>query len=161
MSTPNERIPLTPGQELPEWTLESIDDKDVPIVSDFLGKPLIILFINLGCPGCKGRAVPFANRLLVELRDRLNVLCIHSNFKGEDFSNEEIREESEALFMRFPVFRDQELSKTFDLYCALGTPHWVIVDREGKVVDTIFGSDPNRALLRIDYHLESLLNEQA
>ena len=67
------------GKMLPDWSIETIfgDDKP-PTANDFLGKPLLILFFSLGCPGCLGRAIPYANRVVYENGDNINVLGIHT-----------------------------------------------------------------------------------
>ena len=41
-----------------------------------------------------------------------------------------------------------------------GTPHWILVDESGAVVYSIFGSDPNNALLRLDLSMEELLQDK-
>jgi len=124
------------NNQIQPWHLESIGQKDLPHYDSFKGKPLLILFFYLGCPGCVGRAIP---------------LGIHSNFEGLEYTNDEIIENLKSLHVRFPVFRDAGMATTFHDYQAGGTPHWVLVDKNGKVVRSIFGSDPNRALLWLDY----------
>lgn len=66
------------GNPLPNWKLEQIFGDTVPNVEDYKGKPLLILFFNIGCPGCKGRALPYANRVIVENGDNVNVIGIHT-----------------------------------------------------------------------------------
>ena len=45
------------GKILPAWEIEPIFGQSVPDLNDFHGKPLLILFFSLGCPGCLGRAI--------------------------------------------------------------------------------------------------------
>lgn len=137
--------------EIQPWHLESVGSKDVPNYKDFKGKPLLILFFYLGCPGCTGRAIPFANKMVYEHGDKINVLGIHSNVEGPEYSDDDLISTLKSLHARFPFFRDAGFATTFHDYRAAGTPHWVLVDRDGKVIRSIFGSDPNRALLRLDY----------
>ena len=144
------------GEPLPDWRLEKIFDEDVPRKEDFSGKPLLILFFSLGCPGCLGRAIPYANRIVYENEGAINVLGIHTNFEGVDFSKEQFLKAKEEFHIRFPFFKDYNYDTTFLNYGAGGTPHWVLVDKQGLVVYSIFGSDPNNALLRLDY----MINEQ-
>jgi hypothetical protein len=61
------------------------------------------------------------------------------------------------LYARFPYYRDAGLASTFYNYKAAGTPHWIIADENGTIIQDIFGSDPNRALLRLDLTLKELL----
>jgi hypothetical protein len=44
------------------------------------------------------------------------------------------------------------------MYNAGGTPHWILVDKEGNLEYSIFGSDPNNALLRLDFKINELLS---
>ncbi|MEO2053111.1 MAG: thioredoxin family protein, partial [Allomuricauda sp.] len=60
------------NENIPDWELLPIFEDSVPQLKDFKGKPLLILFFNLGCPGCKGRALPFANRVVFENGKKVN-----------------------------------------------------------------------------------------
>ena len=146
------------SKRLPDWHLESVNLGPVPTISDFRGKPLLILFFYLGCPGCLSRAVPFANSLAFEYGDKINILGIHTHFEGPDYSDAELLTQMDALYTRFPVYRDAGLATTFHDYQAGGTPHWVLVDAEGLVVKSIFGSSPDRALLWLDYAIKERLD---
>lgn len=157
----NSRINLTQlelGHSLPEWSLETILEENVPLVKDYLGRPLLVLFFSLGCPGCVGRAIPYANRVVYEKGEKVNVLGIHTNFEGVDFNQDRFEKAKEEFYIRFPFYKDKKYNTTFLDYGAGGTPHWILVDGKGKVVYSIFGSDPNNALLRLDFKLDELLN---
>ena len=93
-----------------------------------------------------------------EQGDKIQVIGIHSNFEGPEYSDKEIIDEMQKLYSRFPCYRDAGLATTFYDYRAGGTPHWILVDAEGIVRDSMFGSDPNRALLRLDYLIMELNN---
>ena len=149
------------GQPLPDWSLETIFGEEVPEKKDFLGQPLLILFFSLGCPGCLGRAIPYANRVVYENGDQVKVLGIHTNFEALDFPKEKFEKAKGAFYIRFPFFKDRNYDTTFLDYGAGGTPHWILVDQNGKVVYSIFGSDPNNALLRLDLKLKELLQNQS
>lgn len=147
------------NQPLPEWSLEPIFEGDsVPKVEDYKGKPLLILIFSLGCPGCLGRAIPYANRMVFEKGDKINVLGIHTNFEGVDFTQERFSKAKEEFYVRFPFYKDFNYDTTFLNYGAGGTPHWILVDKNGKVDYSIFGSDPNNALLRLDLKIEELFD---
>lgn len=144
------------GAALPDWSLESIFEDQLPQKEDYLGKPLLILFFSLGCPGCLGRAIPYANRIVYEHGDKIAVLGIHTNFEAIDFPMEKFVKAKEEFHFRFPFFKDRNYDTTFLDYGAGGTPHWVLVDKEGVVNYSIFGSDPNNALLRLDLKMAEL-----
>jgi thiol-disulfide isomerase/thioredoxin len=146
-------------QKLPSWTIESINNNYVPKTEDFLGKPLLLLFFSLHCPGCVGRAIPFANRIALEYADKVNVVGIHTTFEGPELSDDEIEHKMKELYARFPYYRDAGLSTTFYDYQAAGTPHWILANENGIIIKDIFGSDPNRALFRLDLALTELLNK--
>ncbi|MDY8136232.1 TlpA disulfide reductase family protein [Aquimarina sp. 2201CG5-10] len=150
---------ITLGQPLPDWWLEKIFDNEVPMKNEFIGKPLLILFFSLGCPGCLGRAIPYANRIVYEKSDLINVLGIHTNFEGVDFTKEQFISAKNEYYIRFPFYKDANYNTTFLDYGAGGTPHWVLVDKNGNVSYSIFGSDPNNALLRLDFKIAELLQD--
>jgi thiol-disulfide isomerase/thioredoxin len=140
-----------------EFKLLPIFKEDaVPRISDFKGKPLLVLFFYLGCPGCKGRAIPFANKLIYE-NTPINVIGVHSRFEGKQYKNEELQEAKDEFYIRFPYYLDINDNDTFKTFEAAGTPHWILFDKEGVVVQSIFGSDPNNALLRIDLKIKELI----
>ena len=147
------------NNEILPWHLESVGSVDVPNYKDFKGKPLLILFFYLGCPGCTGRAIPFANKMVYEHGDKINVLGIHSNFEGPEYSDEDLVSTLKSLHARFPFFRDAGFATTFHDYQAAGTPHWVLVNKDGRVIRSIFGSDPDRALLRLDYAINEEISK--
>lgn len=146
-----------PGQSLPNWSIEPIFGENIPTLEDYAGKPLLILLFSLGCPGCLGRAIPYANRVLVEHGQALPVIGIHTNIEAVDFSTDRFSKAKEDLYIRFPFFKDKNYNNTFWIYGAGGTPHWILVDKKGDILYSIFGSDPNNALLRLDYKIHELL----
>ncbi|MDF1695276.1 MAG: TlpA disulfide reductase family protein [Saprospiraceae bacterium] len=145
------------GKALPNWSIESIFSEDtVPNVADFKGKPLLVLFFSLGCPGCLGRAIPYANRIVYENEAQINVVGIHTNFEGIDIPKAKFERAKDEFYMRFPFYKDKNYDTTFLNYGAGGTPHWLLVDKNGKLIYSIFGSDPNNALLRLDLKMKEL-----
>ena len=144
------------GKPLPEWSLETIFGDEVLTVADFKGKPLLILFFYLGCPGCKGRAIPFANRVVFEDRG-IQVLGIHTRFEGKPYTDEQLKAAKEEYHIRFPYFRDKEHAQTFWKYKTPGTPHWILVNEDGIVEYALFGSEPNNALLRLDLKIAEMM----
>lgn len=145
------------GKPIINWDIESIFGEPLPAVEDYLGKPLLILIFSLGCPGCLGRAIPFANSVVYNYGEEVNVAGIHTNFEGVDFDKEYFSKMKAELYIRFPFFKDKNFDNTFIKYGAGGTPHWVLVDKNGIVSYSIFGSDPDNALLRLGYKINELL----
>ena len=153
-------IRLEKGDPLPNWSLESIFGETVPKISDLNNKPLLLVFFSLGCPGCFGRAIPFANRVVYERGEFINVIGIHTDFHSTGYTLSQFNKAKNEFFIRFPFFRDIDYDKTFRDYGAGGTPHWILVDTDGYIQYSIFGSDPNNALLKLDYKLAELLGKR-
>lgn len=145
-----------PNQLDKKWNLLPIFEEEVPSLERFKGKPLLVMFFYLGCPGCKGRAIPFANKLVFE-KTPINVIGIHSRFEGKEYSIKELQDAKDEFFIRFPYYSDKNDNDTFNALEAGGTPHWILFNKEGEIVQSIFGSDPNNALLRIDLKIKELL----
>ncbi|CAM1373030.1 TlpA family protein disulfide reductase [Tenacibaculum xiamenense] len=146
------------GKLLPDWELTSIFQGNIPSLEELKGKPVLILFFNLGCPGCKGRALPYANRVVVENGEHIQVIGIHSRFEGPQYELKDFENAKEEFYIRFPFYKDLNDTNTFRKYQAGGTPHWLLTDKEGNLVYSIFGSDPNNALYRLDLKINELLN---
>lgn len=142
-------------QTTPEWTLTHLDQTPAPSLSDFAGKPTLLLFFNMGCLGCMSRGVPLAQDLAKAYPD-LNVIGIHSNF-GRAYGSDDIRAALDEIGVTYPVLSDVE-HRTYDSYGAEGTPHWVLLDAEGQVQKSIFGSQPN-AQQRLTYGMLELFGE--
>ena len=148
------------NQKIPNWELLPIFDKKVPNLEDFRGKALLILFFNLGCPGCKSRALPYANKVVYENGESVNVIGIHTRFEGPEYTLEDFQKVKEDYYIRFPFYKDNGQANTFHKYEAGGTPHWILVNTEGEMEYSIFGSDPNNALLRLDLKIRELLENK-
>ena len=142
---------------LSEWSIDSIFGEEVPTLNSFQGKPLLIVFFSLGCPGCLGRAIPYANRVVYENGANINVVGIHTDFHHSGYSKDQFQKAKEEFYIRFPFYKDQEFDKSFTDYGAGGTPHWILLDSNGIVKYSLFGSDPNNALLKLDYKIAEVL----
>lgn len=141
----------------PTWKIESLEDSPTPKLVDFSGKTLLLLFFNIGCPTCLGRAVPYAIKWQKQFPD-LKVVAIHTHFESSAFPAEQIQINMDRQNVKFPVVMDKG-HQTWSAYEAGGTPHWVLINEKGEIDKSIFGSMPN-ALQRLDYALiESFQNK--
>lgn len=116
-------------------------------------KPLLILFFNIQCVGCVGRAIPLAFDYLQEF-EKLNVVAIHTAFGKERVSKEDIINLFTRKELPFPIYFDVERTN-FEKFECEGTPHWILLDGGGKVIRSIFGSQEG-AQTRLVYALEEL-----
>lgn len=145
------------GKTLPEWAIKPINDRTAPSLQSFHGAPLLILFFNLGCAGCRSRAIPYSIRFS-ELYPELQIVGIHTNFKGIDYLPGQIGIFLYKAGVPYPVFQDHDL-QTYEKYRVEGTPHWLLVNSEGVLLKSIFGSMGN-AIHRLDYSLTELFQQK-
>jgi peroxiredoxin len=111
----------------------------------------LLLFYNTDCLGCTGRAIPFAYKLMKSHPDKLKLIVIHVDF-GRDISNAAILDIFRSKQSPFPIYRDQKAQLYNAVQCE-GTPHWLVLNDQGKITHSIFGSQEN-AQLRLHYLLE-------
>lgn len=131
---------------------------ELPIQKALMGKPLFILLFNFGCPGCVHRAIPFMNSLNSRYSNEINFLGIHTNHEGVDFTNQEIENLATQNKITFPVFRDKNFNDFYYKWRAAGTPHWYIYNANLELKYNMFGSDPDRGLLKLTYIIDEFLN---
>ncbi len=122
--------------------------------SDFKAQPVLLLFYNNQCLGCTGRAIPFAFQLQQEFSCR--VVLIHSDF-GQPSTAKTIASIFTTKAIPFEIYRD-EYHKLYDYFSCEGTPHWVLINQQAEVVQSIFGSQAN-AQNRLLYSLEEVCKE--
>ena len=137
----------------PEWQVTSLDGQSRPSLKSYRGKHTLLLFFNPGCIGCMSRALPLADDIARAYPD-LNVVGIHTNFEGMPYSHEQIQKEINRRNLSFDVVVDEGHS-SYDSFEAGGTPHWILLDTEGNVGKSIFGSQPN-AQQRLSYGMMEL-----
>ena len=119
-----------------------------------LGQALLLLFFNVGCPGCMGRALPFSLELAAQY-PALQIVGIHTSFEaGSKYATAQIQAIVAYFKLPFPAFLDDG-DATFLRYKAGGTPHGVLIGAEGIIRKSIFGS-MDGARQRLDYALEEL-----
>jgi len=151
---------LTPrpqeGDQLPAWTLRSLNGKKPPSLEEVQGSYVLLLFYNLGCTGCVGRGLPLAQRIQ-DLYPDLRVILIHSDFGQYAYPEKDILAEAQRQQLQLEQYRDQG-HMTYDAYGAEGTPHWVLIDPQGRLYRSFFGS-MQQAQLRMDYVLRELFGD--
>ena len=141
----------------PSWKIKPLDDSKIPMLEDFKGGALLLLFFNIGCPSCLGRAVPNALKLEKEFPG-LKILGVHTCFEGRAYPSDQIRLNLDRLKVEFPIVVDDG-HETWSAYDAGGTPHWVLINENGEIVKSIFGSMPN-SLQRLDYSIIELFENK-
>lgn len=133
---------------------------EVPATEYFFGKSIFVLLFNFGCPGCVHRALPFIKILCREHYEKINFVGVHTNHEGVDFTDHDIEKFIFQYQITFPVFRDKNYNDFYYNYKAAGTPHWFIFNDRLELKYNMFGSDPNRGLLKLTYIIEEILNSE-
>lgn len=131
---------------------------ELPSIESLVGKPLVVLLLNFGCPGCNYRAIPFMNDLFSKHQNEINFIGVHTNHEGVDFSIEEIKNFILKNKIEFPLYRDKNYNDFYYNYKAAGTPHWFIFNKDLKLNYSMFGSDPDRGLQKLYYIIDEILN---
>jgi peroxiredoxin len=134
--------------------VETLDGKEVDILDRCVGKPLLLLFYNNTCMGCTGRALPMAYDYNMR-HAHIDVVGIHVNFKNQDISKADIINIFTSKKLPFPIFLDKTRIVYKQFSCD-GVPHWILLDENGHVLNSIFGSQ-EAAQNRLMYALEELM----
>jgi thiol-disulfide isomerase/thioredoxin len=136
-----------------EIIVKSLDGNVINLREIYWGKPLLILFFNIQCLGCVGRAIPLAYDYLQEFKN-LNVIAIHTTFGKEVVTKDDIINIFTHKELPFPIYFDIEKTN-YEKFEGEGTPHWILMDKEGNVTRSIFGSQDG-SQTRLIYALEEL-----
>ncbi len=142
----------------PEWRVSEWINGDPGTLAAQRGKVVLIEFMQLWCPGCNEFSIPLFKEWQETYgsRDDVLVLSIHTVFEGHDVQGpERLREFVAEQGITHPVGIDayrvpgDEIPITMDRYETGGTPHVAIVDKEGQLVFTHFGSFESEKIERL------------
>lgn len=144
-----------------KWPKEFVWGGEVAEAKE-LNKPAIAMFFNLECPACVTRGIPFLKRLHEEYGSDLAVFVIHTSFGHKLFEREEVvptllHFSEKFAKLPYPVALDLDGSIA-ESWQALGTPFWIIFNKAGELVRSIYGSQGG-AQTRLEYLLEELVAE--
>jgi len=132
-----------------------LDGRKVDIMTEYKGKPLVLIFYNNSCLGCTGRAIPLAYDFQQE-NASIQVIGIHSNFGKNRTTKEDIKSIFTSGEVPFPIYIDDN-HQVFDQFESEGTPQWILITPEGELFRSIFGSQDG-AQNRLYYAIEGLVN---
>jgi hypothetical protein len=136
----------------PGWDVSAWLNGDPGSLGHHRGKVVLIGFFQPECPGSREFAVPLFQRWSALYGDRedVTVVLVHSVFEDSGYRTpERLREFIGANGISFPVGIDahdganDSIPVTMHHYHAGGTPHIAIVDKEGMLRFSHFGTfDP-------------------
>ena len=106
------------------------------ILADYAGKPTIVTFWFPGCPECK-KDLPELNAMLDKFGNRDDINFVQISIRG---SKSDV-----ARFLGRKSYRNIDMhidtkSKLFIDSCLVGTPSHLLINRDGKVIETLFGA---------------------
>ena len=127
------RSGLTPGRQAPDFTLKSVQGRDVSL-HDYAGRQVLLVFVQAGCGPCQ-EIVPELNKLARQRRDSV-VLAINRA------SPEDAQRWAAETHADFPVLiqEDLALSKRYE---AFATPFAFLIDEIGLVAAKGIVSQPH------------------
>ena len=150
----------------PDWQVSEWLNGDPGSLPDNKGRVVLIEFFQLWCPGCNRFSIPLFKSWNQKYgkRDDVLVVSIHTVFEGHDYQTpSRLREFVADQEILHPVGIDAypavgaELPVTMRRYRTGGTPHVVIVDKQGRLRFSHFGRfDP----AEVEALIEELLAER-
>jgi hypothetical protein len=135
-------------QPAPDWDVREWIHGDPGSITRQRDKVVLIEFFQLWCPGSNSFSIPLFNRWeeIYGQREDVVIVSIHSVFEGHEYQTEErLREFLERNGIDRMVGIDNyaapgdEVPITMKRFGALGTPHVVIVGKDGKIHFSAFG----------------------
>ena len=109
----------------------------------------LLLFYHTNCLGCTGRAIPFGYEIWRENKEKVNLVVVHVDFSNKNLEKEEIYEIFHDKKPPFEIYRDKNAA-VYEMLACEGTPHWIVLSKDGEVQNSIFGSQEN-AQMRLRY----------
>ena len=136
------------GDLAPDFTMQDLAGKPVK-VSDFRGKVLVLDFWATWCGPCIN-SMPHTNEVAAHYRDQ-GVVVLGSCTSDERVKFEKWVKANQQQFPDF-IFVHDAAERTparasNKLYGVVGIPKQFIIDREGRVVDTVTGYQTGEAIL--------------
>ena len=161
------RYPRAPEWEVSEW----IGGNPGTVASN-RGKVILIDFFQMWCPGCNRFSLPLFERWQEKYgsRDDVQIVSIHTVFEGHSsqaphklkrFVDRERFEHPVGIDAYSP--QDDETPITMKRFRTRGTPHVVIIDKQGRVRLSRFGRFETAPVEQMIDHLlaESILESSA
>lgn len=139
-----------------DWSVDTLDGQEAPSLQTWEGHYGLILLFNQECLTCKTRALPLLKQW-TEYYPDLRTAAVHVQPGRKKTDAAEIQALAKNQALNFPVYVDRERDSYVNLQ-AEGTPHWIMLNPNGQIERSIFGSRPN-ALQRIDYFIRELYPE--
>jgi len=131
-------------------------------IADLRGRVVLVEAFQMLCPGCVSHGIPQAQRVQRAFdREQVAVVGLHTVFEHHDVMGPDaLRAFVSEYRITFPVGvdrpTDRSIPTTMARYQLRGTPTTLLLDREGRLRHSIFGSLDD---LTLGSHLGQLLSE--
>ncbi|RRO24342.1 TlpA family protein disulfide reductase [Flavobacteriaceae bacterium 14752] len=123
---------LAPGQPAPDFKLEDIDGKMVSL-SDFKGKYVYLDFWHTGCPYCIKETDAYVE-LYADYADKdIAFVSISADLDKSKWKNYVLDNKNAGVSLITENFWDSE---EFQNYQIISSPTYVLVDKEGNIIDS-------------------------
>jgi len=128
-------VPEVARQSAPDFNLENLRGGDTGL-ADYKGKVVLLNFWATWCMPCRAE-MPSMETLWKKYKEQGFVILAISIDEG---SKKRVEKFIEIFDLSFPVLLDPE-SKVNDLYKVSNMPTSFLIDRNGKIISRIVGSD--------------------
>ena len=149
------------GHQAPELMVtEWIDGKGNPLedvvrLADMKGKFKVIYCFQAWCPGCHSRGFPALKKMKDSLNgnDKIEFLAIQTVFEGKDANTfERVAEIQKEYDLEIPFGHDEGTAETGNRSATMyhyrtgGTPWFILIDQEDRVIFNDYHLDVDKAI---------------
>jgi len=146
---------VAPELRVPTWVDGEGVEMDAPSILDGQGKLRILYCFQSWCPGCHSVGLPSLQKIVkaFEGNDQIEFLAIQTVFEGfEANTYEKMIETQQKYDLHIPFGHDVGSEKTSNRsstmydYRTGGTPWFIFINRQGKVIFNDFHVDTEKAI---------------
>ena len=125
---------LQPGQEVPEFSLVTIDGKMIKL-SDLKGKTIFLNFFALSCPICMKELPELEKQIWQKFKsdDNVVILCV-----GREETNKTLLAFRQKKKYTFPMAPDTD-RKVYSIFGKKYIPRNIVIGKDGKLILTEVG----------------------
>lgn len=132
-----------PEFNVPQWVNENGASIEPISLEDYDGKFKVIYCFQAWCPGCHSRGLPALQEMTkaLEGNDEVVFLAIQTVFEGKSSNTfERMKEIQKEYNLKIPFGHDvgsehtRNVSSVLQNYRTGGTPWFIFIDQEGKVI---------------------------
>lgn len=159
------------GQVAPELNVaEWVDGDGNPLdnvkLADYAGKFKVLYCFQSWCPGCHSSGLPALQKMVDAFAgdDRVAFLVIQTVFEGREANTyEKMLEVQQRYGLKIPFGHDvgdtttRNIANTMYHYRTGGTPWFIFIDQQGRVVFNEFHLDPDKAIA----YLKEVITDKA